>query len=54
MSTLKSGNDDGLIMSVEEARKILGHAYDKYSDERIKEMIINLDELAEAYFKNVQ
>lgn len=54
MSTLKSSNHDGLIMSVEEARKILGHTYDKYSDEHIKEIIINLDELAAAYFKSVQ
>jgi hypothetical protein len=42
-----------LILSVSEARKILGKSYDKYSDENIEELIRNLDGVAEAFIKSV-
>jgi hypothetical protein len=42
-----------LIISVMEARKLLGKRYEKYSDEHIVRLIQNLDEIAEAYIKSV-
>jgi len=45
--------DAGLIISIKEARKILGKKYAKYSDEQITRMIKQLDSIAEAYIKSV-
>jgi hypothetical protein len=42
-----------LILSVKEARKILGPTYDKYSDEYIEQLIINFDGIIEAFIKTV-
>lgn len=42
-----------LLVSVSEARKILGKSYDKYSDDYIEQLIRNLDSIAEAYIKSV-
>jgi len=41
------------IISVKEARKILGRDYDKFNDEYIELMIKTLDSIAEAYIKTV-
>lgn len=41
------------IISVKEARKLLGKAYDKCPDEAIERLVINLDSIVEAYIKSV-
>ncbi len=41
-----------LIISVKEARRILGKTYEKYSDEYIARLIKDLDGIAEAYIKS--
>ena len=38
--------DDNLIISVTEARKLLGKKYEHMSDEQIQDLIIQLDEIA--------
>jgi hypothetical protein len=45
--------NEGLIMSVAEARKILGKGYAKFPDSYIEQLIKNLDSIAEAYIKTV-
>lgn len=40
------------ILSVAEARKILGKSYDKYPDEYIQTMILKFDGIAEAFIKS--
>jgi hypothetical protein len=42
-----------LIISVKEARKILGKKYAKHTDEQIEQIIRNLDGIAEAFIKSV-
>ena len=42
-----------MILSVAQARVILGKEYDKYSDEYIEQLIKDLDGIAEAYIKSV-
>jgi uncharacterized protein YjgD (DUF1641 family) len=42
-----------LIISVKEARKILGKSYDKYPDTYIERLIKNLDSIIESYIKSV-
>jgi hypothetical protein len=44
-------NDNTPIITVKEARKILGKRYVKYSDDYIESLIKNLDGIAEAYIK---
>lgn len=41
------------IISIKEARKILGKSYDKYPDEAIERLISNLDGIIEAYIISV-
>lgn len=41
------------IITIKEARKILGPNYDKYPDELIQRLIKELDSLIEAYIKTV-
>lgn len=43
-----------LIITVKEARKILGKTYAKYSDEQIARLIKQLDSIAGAHIKSVQ
>lgn len=50
---MKSSNDD-LIISIDEAREILGHSYDVHSDEYIERLIRNLDSIAIAFINSVQ
>lgn len=42
-----------LIITVKEARKILGKPYAKHSDEQIARMIKQLDSIAETHIKSV-
>ena len=44
---------DNLIISVKEARKILGKKYDIHSDETIERIIQRLDGIAECFIKTV-
>ncbi|MGZ6005364.1 MAG: hypothetical protein ACXWLH_04405 [Candidatus Saccharimonadales bacterium] len=44
---------NGQIITVSEARKILGKTYDKYPDEYIEQLIQQLDGIAEAFIKSV-
>lgn len=39
-------DDSRLIISVKEARKLLGKDYDHMTDEQIEDLIIQLDEIA--------
>jgi hypothetical protein len=48
-----SVDSESLIITVKEARKILGKTYAKYSDEQITRMIKQLDSIAEAHIKSV-
>jgi hypothetical protein len=41
----------GLIISVKEARKLLGKKYDHMTDEQIEDMIVQLDEIARLSIK---
>lgn len=43
-----------LIISVQEARKILGSSSMGMTDEDVGELILNLDDLARLYFKAVR
>jgi len=45
--------DEQLIISVSEARKLLGKRYKKYSDEYIEQLIKSFDALIETYYKSV-
>jgi len=42
-----------LIITIKEARKILGTKYDHYSDDYVEELIKTFDGIAEYYFKTV-
>jgi len=42
-----------MIITVKEARKILGSAYQDYSNESIARLISSLDSIAEEYIKAV-
>jgi hypothetical protein len=48
-----NNHHNGLIITVKEARKILGKSYDKFPDDYIERLIKNLDGVAEAYIKSV-
>lgn len=50
---MASQTDCNLIISVKEARKLLGTAYSTYSDEQIAQIIKQLDSVARAYIKSV-
>jgi len=39
-------NTDRLIISVDEARKLLGKKYDYMTDDQLEDLIIQLDEIA--------
>ncbi len=51
--TVSVKNIGNLIITVKEARKILGKTYDKYSDEYIERLILSLDSIAESYIKSI-
>jgi hypothetical protein len=42
-----------LIISIKEAREILGKKYDKYPDEYIQQLIQNLDAIAETFIRTI-
>ena len=45
-------NADRLIISVDEARKLLGKKYDHMTDEQIEDIILHLDEIARLYIQD--
>lgn len=42
-----------LVITIKEARKILGKEAEDYSDTQIEELIINYQSIARMYFKSV-
>lgn len=46
-------NSDKLIISVFDARKILGKSYESYSDEYIEQLIRKFDNIATSFIKTV-
>ncbi len=43
-----------LIISVKEARKILGKTAQEMSDDEVEKLIIDLNEIARLYFKGIR
>ncbi len=46
--------DSRLIISVKEARKLLGKDASKMTDQEVEKLIIDLDEIARLYFKEIR
>lgn len=46
-------DEPALVITINEARKILGQEAKKYSDEQIEELIINLQSISKMYIQSV-